>query len=40
MKAMTERIEIYDTTLGDGMQGESVNFSAEDKRRVAEALGG
>src|SRR5215210_2354832 len=35
---MNDRIEIYDTTLRDGAQGESVNFSAEDKCRVAEAL--
>jgi 2-isopropylmalate synthase len=36
--AMTERIEIYDTTLRDGMQGESVNFSVEDKCRIVEQL--
>jgi 2-isopropylmalate synthase len=35
---MNERIEIYDTTLRDGAQGESVNFSADDKCRVAEML--
>ena len=35
---MTERIEIYDTTLRDGSQGEGVNFSVEDKCRVAEQL--
>jgi 2-isopropylmalate synthase len=35
---MSERIEIYDTTLRDGAQGEGVNFSATDKCRVAEAL--
>lgn len=35
---MTERIEIYDTTLRDGTQGESVNFSVEDKCRVAGQL--
>ncbi len=35
---MTERIEIYDTTLRDGAQGEGVNFSAEDKCRVVRAL--
>jgi 2-isopropylmalate synthase len=37
-RAMTERIEIYDTTLRDGMQGESVNFSVEDKCRIVEQL--
>ena len=35
---MTDRIEIYDTTLRDGSQGEGVNFSIEDKCRVAEQL--
>jgi len=35
---MSERIEIYDTTLRDGMQGESVNFSVADKCRVVEQL--
>jgi 2-isopropylmalate synthase len=35
---MTQRIEIYDTTLRDGMQGEGVNFSVSDKCRIAEHL--
>lgn len=35
---MGERIEIYDTTLRDGAQGEGVNFSVEDKCRIAQAL--
>ncbi|MGH9972006.1 MAG: citramalate synthase [Pyrinomonadaceae bacterium] len=35
---MSERIEIYDTTLRDGMQGEKVNFSVEDKCRIVEQL--
>ena len=35
---MSQRIEIYDTTLRDGMQGESVNFSVADKCRVVEQL--
>src|SRR5262245_38535885 len=35
---MAERIEIYDTTLRDGMQGEGVNFSVDDKCRIAEHL--
>src|SRR5512132_2616844 len=35
---MTDRIEIYDTTLRDGSQGEGVNFSVDDKCRVAEQL--
>jgi 2-isopropylmalate synthase len=32
------RIEIYDTTLRDGTQGEGVTFSVTDKLRVAERL--
>jgi 2-isopropylmalate synthase len=32
------RIQIYDTTLRDGTQGESVAFSVEDKLRVAHKL--
>ncbi|MEJ7619114.1 MAG: citramalate synthase [Pyrinomonadaceae bacterium] len=32
------KIEIYDTTLRDGSQGESVSFSSQDKCRVAEQL--
>ena len=35
---MTSRIEIYDTTLRDGTQGEAINFSVADKCRIAEAL--
>ena len=32
------QIQLYDTTLRDGMQGESINFSAEDKVRIARVL--
>ena len=32
------RVSIYDTTLRDGTQGENVNFSVEDKLRVARKL--
>ena len=32
------KIKIYDTTLRDGTQGESVAFSVEDKLRVAHKL--
>jgi 2-isopropylmalate synthase len=32
------RIEIYDTTLRDGMQGEGMSLSAEEKLRVAHRL--
>ena len=35
---MTRRIEIYDTTLRNGTQGERINFSAEDKCRIARQL--
>jgi 2-isopropylmalate synthase len=31
-------VEIYDTTLRDGSQGEGINFSAADKLRIAERL--
>ena len=37
---MTRSIEIYDTTLRDGAQGEGVNFSVSDKCRIAEHLDG
>ena len=32
------RIEMYDTTLRDGTQGEGVNFSLRDKLQIAEKL--
>ena len=32
------RIEMYDTTLRDGMQGEGVDFSLRDKLQIAEKL--
>ena len=35
---MKERIEIYDTTLRDGTQGEGVSFSKADKIRIASCL--
>ena len=31
-------IQIYDTTLRDGSQGEGVNFSLQDKLLIAERL--
>jgi 2-isopropylmalate synthase len=35
---MKPDIEIYDTTLRDGSQGEGINFSVLDKLRIAEKL--
>ncbi|MEK6233218.1 MAG: citramalate synthase, partial [Planctomycetales bacterium] len=34
------RVQIYDTTLRDGSQGEGVNFSLQDKLMIAEKLDG
>lgn len=35
---MKTEVEIYDTTLRDGSQGEGINFSVADKLRIAEKL--
>src|SRR5256885_11971450 len=35
---MKTDVEIYDTTLRDGSQGEGINFSVADKLRIAERL--
>jgi 2-isopropylmalate synthase len=35
---MKPEVEIYDTTLRDGSQGEGVNFSVMDKLRIADKL--
>ncbi len=35
---MAARIEIFDTTLRDGTQGEGVNLSVEDKLRIAQRM--
>jgi len=35
---MKPQVEIYDTTLRDGSQGEGINFSVADKLRIAERL--
>jgi 2-isopropylmalate synthase len=35
---VSERVTVYDTTLRDGMQGEGMSLSVEEKVRVAHAL--
>src|ERR1700683_3055288 len=35
---MKRRIEIYDTTLRDGTQGEGFNLSLQDKLQIAQKL--
>src|SRR6185295_4687380 len=35
---MKPEVELYDTTLRDGAQGEGINFSVMDKLRIAEKL--
>src|SRR5213592_230240 len=35
---MKPEVELYDTTLRDGSQGEGVNFSVMDKLRIAEKM--
>src|SRR2546421_10300723 len=35
---MKPEVELYDTTLRDGSQGEGINFSVSDKLRIAERL--
>jgi 2-isopropylmalate synthase len=40
MNKVKPDVEIYDTTLRDGSQGEGINFSATDKIRIAERLDG
>src|SRR2546428_595633 len=37
---MSQRVQIYDTTLRDGMQGEGMSLSADEKLRVAHAIDG
>jgi 2-isopropylmalate synthase len=37
-RLMKPDVEIYDTTLRDGSQGEGINFSVLDKLRIAEKL--
>src|SRR2546426_9955848 len=35
---MKPEVELYDTTLRDGSQGEGINFSVVDKLRITEKL--
>ena len=35
---MTREIQVYDSTLRDGAQGEGISFSVEDKRKSGKAL--
>jgi 2-isopropylmalate synthase len=37
---VTTQVQIYDTTLRDGMQGEGMSLSADEKLRVAHAIDG
>src|SRR6202453_191371 len=37
-QSMSRRIEIYDTTLRDGTQGEGFNLSLQDKLLIAQRL--
>jgi 2-isopropylmalate synthase len=37
---MADKVEIYDTTLRDGMQGEGMSLSVDEKVQVAHALDG
>jgi 2-isopropylmalate synthase len=38
MKMHTPEVEIYDTTLRDGSQGEGISFSCDDKLKIAAKL--
>ena len=35
---MTRRIKIYDTTLRDGSQAETISFSVSDKLKILKCL--
>jgi len=37
---VTQQVQIYDTTLRDGMQGEGMSLSVDEKLRVAHAIDG
>ncbi|MCK4847355.1 MAG: citramalate synthase, partial [Deltaproteobacteria bacterium] len=38
MTIKKKKVVLYDTTLRDGTQAEDINFSVEDKVRIARAL--
>ncbi|MCL2315184.1 MAG: citramalate synthase [Proteobacteria bacterium] len=38
MSTLAKKIFLYDTTLRDGTQGEEINFTANDKLRIAQRL--
>ena len=38
MNRTCTKIQIYDTTLRDGAQGEGISFSVQDKLRIAQKL--
>ena len=38
MAPMVKKIDIFDSTLRDGSQGEGISFSVQDKIHIVEAL--
>ena len=35
---MNKKIDVFDSTLRDGAQGEGISFSVEDKIKIVKAL--